>query len=88
MSDVTFKKSGPQFYLVICESEGTQLRFEVPNHETAILRSRNELLHVGIEGNAVYRILVSAEGPLQSGIFPHYRNLFVLENREALTSVG
>lgn len=35
---------------VACEPKGTQLWFEVPNHDTPIQRSRDKLLEIAVEG--------------------------------------
>jgi len=56
---------------VVGEAEGAQLRLKVPDHQAAVLRARDELLHVRVEGDAVDGILVPAERALQRRVLPH-----------------
>ena len=48
-------------YLVTNEAVGPCLRLEVPHHETGVHGACSQLLHVGVEGHAGYRISVALE---------------------------
>jgi len=53
---------------VACEAKGTQLWLEVPHHDSRIHRSRDELLHVGVEGHRGNCVLMSPERTFESRI--------------------
>jgi len=59
-------------HLVIRKAEGTQLWLKVPDHEAAVLRARDKLLHVRVEGYTVDGILVTAKRALERRILPHF----------------
>ena len=53
---------------VTSESKGSKLRLKVPNHDTAIQATRDQLFHVVVECNRCHRVLMPPERPFQCGI--------------------
>jgi len=49
------------------ETEGTQLKPEVPHHHARVVAARDELLHVRVEAHRGNGILVTAEAPFERG---------------------
>jgi hypothetical protein len=49
------------------ETEGTQLKPEVPHHHARVVAARDELLHVWVEAHRGNGILVTAEAPFERG---------------------
>ena len=54
--------------LVTSKAKGSKLRLEVPNHDTAVQATRDQLLHVVVECNRCHCILMAPERPFQCRI--------------------